>query len=275
MPLSRKERPLGFTLVELLALVAILAFLLAMLVPAVQKVREAANRVQCQNNLKQQALALHNFAATYNGKMPPLVGSFPNDKSEGTFFFYLLPFLEQNNLYRDATDANGNSSVWRANTQSKSLSVFICPADATGPDNGRYKNWLATSSYAANFLAFGDPAKKSLDGKGRLPQTFTDGTSNTIIVTERYQMCKGQPCAWGYAGAYYWAPMYGYYSQGRFQVTPKQADCNPALAQSPHLHGIQVGMGDGSVRFLNDTISPQTWWHATTPDGGEVLGDDF
>jgi hypothetical protein len=58
------------------------------------------------------------------------------------------------------------------------------------------------------------------------------------MLTERYQMCHDTPCAWGYPGIYYWAPMYAHYSQGRFQATPSQKDCDPALPQTPHPGGI-------------------------------------
>jgi prepilin-type N-terminal cleavage/methylation domain-containing protein len=270
---NQGPRPRGFTLIELLVLLALLAFLLGFLVSAVQKVRQAANRAQCSNNLKQLALATHNHHDTYT-KLPPMVGPLLKDKSVGTTFFYLLPFLEQNVLYQKATEDNVNYSVWIANTQSVPVNVFLCPSDTSRPEGGVYKNWLATSNYAANYLMFGNPAKKTLDGKTRFTDV-TDGLSNTIMYAERYQMCNGQPCAWGYAAASYWTPMYGFYSQGKFQSAPKQADCDPALAQGLHSGGIVVGIGDGSVRFLAPTVSPLTWWHATTPNGNDTLGDDW
>jgi prepilin-type N-terminal cleavage/methylation domain-containing protein/prepilin-type processing-associated H-X9-DG protein len=271
---SNRRRPGGFTLLELLVVLAVLVFLLGLFLTAVQKVREAASRAQCQNNLKMLGLAVHNCNGTYN-RLPPLVGDFPKAPSPGTVFFHLLPFLDQDNLYKNAGDGKGNFSVWRKNTQAKVVKGFLCPSDASGPDSGVYKNFLATSSYAANFLAFGDPAKNTLNGKARIPQSFPDGTSNTIIFTERFQMCKDSPCAWGYAGTSYWTSMYGYYSEGKFQVAPKPADCDPALAQSPHPGGINVGMCDGSVRFLSQAVSPLTWWLATDPADGQPLGDDF
>src|SRR5262245_28111320 len=97
---TNRKRLRGFTVIELLVILAVLAFLLGLLLTAVQKVREAANRAQCQNNLKQLGLAIHNCQSTYN-RLPPLVGDFPKAKSTGTLFFYLLPFLEQDNLYKN------------------------------------------------------------------------------------------------------------------------------------------------------------------------------
>jgi hypothetical protein len=108
-----------------------------------------------------------------------------------------------------------------------------------------------------------------------IPQTFQDGTSLTIAFTERYQMCNDNRCAWGYPELYYWAPMFAYYSEGKFQVRPAADQCDPALPQSIHPEGIHVAMGDASVRNVSPTISPQTWWYACTPAGGETLGKDW
>src|SRR5262249_29313317 len=102
MPSNREPNRSGFTMIELLVILAILAFLLGMLVPAVRQVRRAAARTQSSNNLKQLALAMHSINDTYN-KLPPVVGSFPvkNEKA-GTLFFHLLPFIEHQNIYQQA-----------------------------------------------------------------------------------------------------------------------------------------------------------------------------
>jgi type II secretory pathway pseudopilin PulG len=255
----------GFTLIELLVILAIIIMVLGLLIPVAQQAREASNRSLCMSNLKQIGLATHSFADFHKGNLPPTVGSFPaGEKSMGTVFFYLLPFLEQNELYQKAEGYVSKNGTWSVPHR-----VFTCPSDSSAPADHRFKGWLATSNYAANYLVF-------KQGGSRIPATFQDGLSVTIIFSERYQMCNGQPNAWGYPALYSWAPMFMFYDQGKYQDRPNQHDCNPALAQNVHSgRGIPVGMGDGSVRFMNDWISPETWYHACDPNDGKALGPDF
>jgi hypothetical protein len=275
MLLATGKNRAGFTLVELLVLLALGAFLLGMLLPAVARVRGAAARAQCQNNLKQINLATIHCADTYRGRMPPLAGAYPDNNSFGTVFFHILPYLEQNALYLETRTRQGGYSVWQGHVFRRPVVVYTCPADRSRPDKGVYQDWLATANYAANFLVFGDVRTRTLQGRTRFPASFTDGTSNTIMFAERYQVCRDQPCAWGYPGTYYWAPMFAFYSQGKFQIHPTAAECDPARAQGVHAAGLPVGMGDGSVRILTQKVSPQTWWYACTPSGGEPLGEDW
>jgi prepilin-type processing-associated H-X9-DG protein len=262
-----QNRRQAFSLFELLVIIAVIAILIGLLLPAVQKTREAAARMQCQNNLKQIALAMHNVNDTY-GKLPPIFGDFPNEGSNGTFFFHILPFIEQDNLYKNALLENGSYSVWQKATCSVVIKMYLCPADPTGNQAHLFDNWLATSNYAANYLVFGT-------GGARIPATFQDGTSNTVVFTERYQMCQDTPCAWGYSGGTEWAPAFAYMSQARYQIQPEPGKCNPTVPQSPHPGAINVAMADGSVHFISNKVSPMTWYHACTPAGGEVLGSDW
>jgi type II secretory pathway pseudopilin PulG len=274
---QKKKRP-GISLIEVLVVLAILVFLLGWLLTSVRSVRKAAAQSVCHNNLRQMCLGTIECADANASKLPPLVGSYPGEgqfSGKGTVFFHILPYIEQDTLYKASLDGEKHYSVWNASTFSKEIKVYTCPDDPSAPEDGRYKGWLATSSYAGNFLVFGDPVNKTLQGRNRFPASIPDGTSNTIMFSERYQMCKGTPCAWGYAGDTAWAPVFAYFSQGKFQTAPTQAECNPSLAQSAHPQGITVGMCDGSSRTVSRTISPLTWWHACTPAGGEVLGADW
>jgi prepilin-type N-terminal cleavage/methylation domain-containing protein len=257
----------GFTLISLLVVLAILAMLLALWLLAVGRVRHAASRAQSINNLKQLVLALHNINDT-NRKLPPIVGNFPLQTKDkrGTLFFHLLPYIEQANLYNLA---QGDVTV--NGTYAVHIPLFVRPEDKTVPADGLYKGFLATTSYAGNWMVFGHTD----GGTASIPRSFPDGTSNTIVFAERYQMCHGTPCAWGYSSLYYWAPMFAYYSKGKFQNAPSQEACDPALPQAVDPAGIQVALGDGSVRTVFDQISPQTWWYATDPNDGMPLGPDW
>jgi hypothetical protein len=276
---TRTRRP-GLSLFELLVVLALLALLFALLLPAIFQVRKAAARAQCENNLRQVGIACHNCNDTYS-KLPPLAGYFPVTSPQpgapvmrGTVFAFILPFIEQDNLYKSAMDEKGNFSAWNGGLYSKFIPTYVCNVDGSAP-NHLYDGWLATTSYAANFQVFGNRLDHTMQGEPRIPATFQDGTSNTILFAERYQVCGGTPNAWAYDGQSAWTPAFTYASHGKFQTVPAEQQCDPDLAQSPHAGGINVGMADVSSRFVAEKVSPRTWWFACTPDGGEVLGPDW
>jgi prepilin-type processing-associated H-X9-DG protein len=254
----------AFSLFELLVIIAVIAILLGLLLPAVQKTREEASRIKCSNNLKQIILAMH-MMHDVHGTFPPAFGDFPN--SHGTIFFHMLPYIEQDNLYKNAMVDGQGASVWNNETCSKTIPLYLCPLDATGSKDHLFHDWLGTSSYAANFLVFGTAPTRLTD--------ITDGTSNTIACSERLQVCNDTPCGWGYSGGTEWAPVIGYSSVATFQVEPTPGQCNPALAQSAHPAGINVGMADGSVHYGHPAVSPQTWYCLLCPNDGIVIGNDW
>jgi len=296
--MPRHSVPGGFTLIELLVVIAIIAILIALLVPAVQKVREAAARTQCTNNLKQLGIAVHAYAGGRgsSSKLPPAwapdigggtlnsgINAGPGPR--GTIHFFLLPYLEQSNVYKAANgDAQNQAGVI--------LPVFLCPSDPSNSSNLQRANFASTD-YAANLMAFHPKG-------GRLPAAWPDGTSNTVIFAERYQVC--QPSWGGYTGAG-WAshpnyaghgwdtPVIGWRDIGvgydpsfnggnsnggiAFQTAPAASACNWYVAQGGHSGAMQIGLGDGSVRGVSDGMSIQTWINAGNPSDGNPLGADW
>ncbi len=195
----------GFTLIELLVVIAIIAVLIGLLVPAVQKVREAANRIKCANNLKQLGLAAHSYHDS-NQHLPPGLGYFPTADIGvfGTYLFHLLPYVEQDPLYRIAQGPfpppAGPTTVYYPGNRkvySQPVTTFLCPSDpSVGPDGSVTIKGVSfgASCYAPNSMVVGrndlvsqNPPMylTSPQGRARIPADIPDGTSNTILIAEK------------------------------------------------------------------------------------------
>jgi prepilin-type N-terminal cleavage/methylation domain-containing protein/prepilin-type processing-associated H-X9-DG protein len=161
VPFFRQRSHAGFTLIELLVVIAIIAVLIALLVPAVQKVREAANRASCTNNLKQIGLALHNYHEA-NGTFPPggvTNGPCCGTQSGPTWTIFILPYLEMDNLYKQYDFSVTNEHPNNEAVRTYFVKVYSCPSDIninklavpeSGPANDlRPQRQYATGSYRA------------------------------------------------------------------------------------------------------------------------------
>ena len=194
---SSSPRP-AFTLIELLVVSAIIAILIGLLVPAVQKVREAAARMRCVNNLKQIALATHNYHDA-NSQLPQLWYQNTTTSTYVNLFYLLLPFVEQQAVYDQGVPA-GQTKRWGFFARSNILNIYICPSDPTELTNmdtlNNNKGAWASGSYAGNVMVFdpnpASPSNTSAPAPGRgltLLTGMPDGTSNTVMFAHRLKFC--------------------------------------------------------------------------------------
>jgi prepilin-type N-terminal cleavage/methylation domain-containing protein len=302
MPIARLfHRWRGFTLIELLVVIAIIAILIGLLLPAVQKVREAAARTQSTNNLKQMVLAMENMADVYGGVLPDIDGHYPappgairdytfNQYMIGTPFYFMLPFLEQQNPY-NVMQTRHYDSWWCG----YNIKTYISPADPSAPGSGFPDTGSprAGTSYAPNEYVLRLGPVVGWPSRGwapvaRFPASLTDGTSNTIAFAEKRMICPlngGAVFYWGETGGPCYRTGYpqsgtigslpAFYSLAIPQMNPPVNSCNPCMLNSSTTSGILVGLYDGSVHLVSQGISYPTWAHAVIPNDGWPLGSDW
>ena len=338
----------AFTLIELLVVIAIIAILIALLVPAVQKVREAAARAQCQNNLKQIGLGMHNFHDTY--KKLPTPGQCDSNGGAASsfdvhsFFTMILPYVEQENVYKmfDTTTPNVYGATFRPYTTyghdyrdtrfpagqtaaKTSIPIYLCPSNAMhAPDPQGY----GQCDYMPINVTDIDPTTGVRNSATKAPGflrcggatilTATDGSSNTIAITEdsgrtnetvgNFTKSTYDPTPAGYVAdplpsgkrrLSAWADgdtangvsgppnatagnLKGVINQNA-QPKGGPADCpwinnNCGPNDEPfslHTGGVNCVFGDGSVRFVSQTITPQAMRALCSSAGGEPVPGDF
>jgi type II secretory pathway pseudopilin PulG len=294
----KRNRRSGFTLFQLLIVLAVLAILLGLLLPAVAKVREASARVQSSNNLKQLALGTINHADANGGAMPSGL-----DANGFSAFTHILPYVEQDRLYKSVDLNKPFDDKANAEARKAVIKMLLSPLD---PVQTVKDGWGATN-YVGNDLVF--PVRLT----SRFPASFTDGTSNTILYAETLKgdgVTKAVTVKRQYVlldkdalkdvkedtGVKYFKDnknisgdrcaswMDGRFLQTTFNGRLRPNDERPDVScggeggvSAVRMPGavVLVGMADGSVRSVSPKISHETWKAAITPAGGEVLGADW
>lgn len=301
--MRKRDAKAAFTLIELLVVIAIIAVLIGLLLPAVQRVREAANVTQCSNNQKQLILATHAYQDALR-VLPPsnfyqVVNPQTGNAAEGSAFYALLSFYEQGNLFARCTQDVPNPGYLTA--QWVPLKVHVCPSDpTTNKGIASISPSYATGNYSLNLALWG--ANGICNQKGASPiytvATIPDGSSNTIAMVEASGCFPGYPSidpATGLPNSFmvWWFQAYpntigpywpdvdqlpggqnytGQFALPQIGVNPTKAD--PNLSQCYHSVMV-VALMDGSVRKISNGLSQLTWTLALTPADGQVLGSDW
>jgi prepilin-type N-terminal cleavage/methylation domain-containing protein/prepilin-type processing-associated H-X9-DG protein len=289
---------IAFTLIELLVVIAIIAILIGLLVPAVQKVREAAFRTKCQNNLKQIGLALHSYH-DITGHLPTANTPWTNGTPTfGSMFTTILPFLEQVNVsdkYDTSVDPYQNPVA------TLPLSVFVCPSMMPPATPDAIPAW---SSYASS-IGSTDPwmpipadgdngiiVRNNFYGMGNYSSVrltdITDGTSNTFVVSEMGFELKDCPCfdpmgnptSQTCGGLTWWANGYAGSSYGSSTLmfdtvagSPGDLYYRLVAFRGDHVDGINFLFADGSVHFINRGLDFAVYQGLSTRGGNEPTSE--
>ena len=307
-PSTSFHRRRAFTLIELLVVIAIIAILIGLLLPAVQKVREASARMKCQNNLKQLGIGFHNYhdaTGTLPIGQPMDMGNnapAPYTLDRSCWSHFLLPYIEQNALFTkfEAIRKANTSYICFDPDAAIPLSVLLCPSD---PNSGKNKTFSAGQGLHINYAACtgstvfnpsGDAAGANLNGvfytrSSTKIGAITDGTSNTLFAAEmRVSPDTTKDDLRGrhynsYTGNTLFSTLnppnttVGDQQYSDFCIDIPGAPCRTAggtfiqSARSAHTNGVNVVMGDGSCRFVSNNIDLQTYQFMGTRSGGEVL----
>ncbi len=298
----------GFTLIELLVVIAIIATLIALLLPAVQQAREAARRSQCVNNLKQISLAFHNYADVWGG-FPNRHAVYGTSLGTGHGWpVKMLPYVEQAPLYNQFDINKSFYDTENKAVTTTPVSVYMCP---TAPSNPRIMDLSSATTttsigYAGDYVVFhlfgttgtgvtcsncSTVAPQATGGLTRL-RDITDGMSSSMLISEQagrpdyYIGRTQQPTNSGLVNPKFWGGWASYQSvtgQSWNANSPPSTPgaggvyamnrCNSQGIYSFHIGGANIGLADGSVRFVSENIHIPTLIALWTRNGNETIGE--
>jgi prepilin-type N-terminal cleavage/methylation domain-containing protein len=253
---NRSQNRRAFTLIELLVVIAIIAVLIGLLLPTVQKVREAAARTQSTNNLKQMGIANQDCASNFDGAQPPAYGIFMG--KTGSWFFHILPYIEQDNLYKTG-----------GGTTTNFVKTFYAPLDPSNNGNSALDSYSVNTGggTATQGLFLVNPASGTVS---RLPASYgTKGTSNTIIVAERFASTSS-------GGARYWYNATNYLdgTNTSIQYGVAYTAASNATFHAFTASGCQCAIGDGSARTISSAVQVNTFhWACSVTTTGAPPSD--
>ncbi|MFO0879191.1 MAG: DUF1559 domain-containing protein [Gemmataceae bacterium] len=295
----------GYTLIELLVVIAIIAVLIGLLLPAVQKVREAAARMQCANNLRQIGLALHGYHDAHL-RLPPGYVSGVNSAGDDTgpgwgWAAHLLPHLEQTNLAAQIDLTQPIEAPLHAQARTTRLRVFLCPSDelpltftaAKRDTTGNVLQGLADLA-AASYPGMYGVGEPGVDGDGLFYRNsairfadVSDGTHCTIAVGERRYLYGETTWVGAVLGANMVAPpgspmplqvlnsSNNVLGHSRETWEGPTSPTEPNHFSSRHVGGIHFLFADGHVQFITAAVSYETYKALSTRAGGEALEGSF
>lgn len=266
-----RQRP-AWTLVEVLVVLAITTTLVGLLLPAVQQVRQRGQLTACQNNLRQLAIAVHQYHDE-RAAMPPYATGLKPGTPDANWFFYLTPYLEQGTVPAPKK-ATGTLITTTALPSDLKFAVLYCGSDPTASLSAH----AGKTSYLANWYAFGD----GTGGFFPPPQPFThlrNGLSQVVLFAECYSECDklARPALetpWYHTFGVtqdalasddpYYAPV----EFTMFQLQPAVDECDRWRTQTAHAQ-MPVALGDGSIRLVAGDIDPAAWKKALKSGRGD------